>query len=178
MDERPTTFGLSPDKLAGLWNIGSDSDETEKAADPDIEKTELLEDMLSGPLPKHLPKATSRTKKQIHPKSIVNYLTDVPIEKLLNNPETDIVLLRKVKDHAKKLSGNAKSQAEYHVANTIYYASIASALIFHDRRITKFSYKDLEGYFQRLDQEQWLPEALHGLFMKACKYCRMRQGGS
>jgi hypothetical protein len=178
MDERPTTFGLSPNKLAGLWNIGSDTDEVETSYDTSNKKTELLRDLLSGPLPTHSTKAASRIKKQMHPKSIIHYLTDIPIEKLLNNPETDIVLLRKVKEHSKKLSGNAKSQAEYHVANTVYYAAIASALIFHDRRITKFSYKDLEGYFQRLGQEQWLPEPLRKFFTRACEYCRARQSGS
>lgn len=178
MNRRPTTFGLSPDKLAGLWSIGSDSDKTEKAIDPDVEKTELLQDMLSGPLPKHSSREVSRIKKQTHPKSIVSYLMDVPIEKLLYNPETDIVLLRKIKDHGKKLSGNAKSQAEYQAANTVYYAAIASALIFHDQRITKFSYQQLKEYFQRLGQEKWLPEGLQKFFMRACEYCRVRQAGS
>jgi len=178
MDKRPTTFGLSPNKLAGLWNIGSDTDEAEKSYDTSNKKTELLRDLLSGPLPTHSPKAVSRIKKQMHPKSIINFLTDVPIEKLLNNPETDIVLLRKVKDHGKKLSGDAKSQVEYQVANTVYYAAIASALIFHDRRITTFSYKNLEGYFQSLGHENWLPEALRKFFTRACEYCRVRQSGS
>ena len=176
IDKRPTTFGLSPDKLAGLWNIGSDTEEAEKPEDQNNKKTELLRDLLCGPLPTHSPKAASRIKKQMYQKSIVNYLMDIPIEKLLNNPETDIVLLRKVKDHGKKLSGNAISQAEYQVANAVYYAAIASALIYHDQRITKFSYKDLEKYFVRLCHESWLPETLRQFFARACEYCRNRQG--
>jgi hypothetical protein len=178
MDKRPTTFGLNPNKLAGLWNIGSDTDEAEKSDDTSNKKTELLRDLLSGPLPTHSPKAASRVKKQMHPKSIIHFLTDAPIEKLLYNPETDIILLRKVKDYGKKLSGNAKSQVEYQVANTVYFAAIASALVFHDRRITKFSYKNLEGYFRRLDRENWIPESLRRLFTKAREYCSVRQSGS
>jgi len=178
MDKRPTTLGLKPDKLAGLWNIGSDAEEAERSADPDSKKTELLRDLLAGPLPTRLPKTTSRSKKRTHRKTVVSFRPDVPIEKLLQNPETDIAILRGIKDHGKKLSGKAKSKVEYHAANTIYYAAIASALVFHDRRITKFSYKDLQEYFRRLDQEKWIPEALRQHFARACEYCRVRRGGS
>ena len=177
MDKRPTTFGLSPNKLAGLWNIGSDADEAEKATDLDSKKTELLRDLLAGTLPTQSPRAKSRPKKQTHQKSVFSFLPEVPIEKLLHNPETDISLLREIKDHGKKLSGNAQSQVEYQVANTIYYAAIASALVFRDQRITKFSYKDMEKYFRRLGHENWIPEALRELFTRACEYCRMRRGG-
>jgi len=178
MDKRPTTFGLSPNKLAGLWNIGSDVGEAEKATDLNNKKTELLRDLLAGTLPTQSPKAKSRPKGLKHQKSVVSFLTNVPIEKLLMSPETDIALIRKIKNYCKKLSSNAKSKVEYQVANTVYYAAIASALIFHDRRITKFSYKNLEGYFQRLGRENWIPETLVRLFTKAWEYCSVRQSGS
>ena len=177
MDKRPTTFGLSPNRLAGLWNIGSDTEEAEKFADPESKKTELLRDLLAGILQTHSPKAQSRPKEQKLRKSVIHSVTDLPIEKLLHNPETGIILLRGIKDYGKKLSGKAKSKVEYQAANTLYYAAIASALVFHDRRITKFSYKDLEVYFRRLDQENWIPEALRKLFARACEYCRMKHGG-
>lgn len=178
MDKRPTTLGLSPDKLAGLWNIGSDAEETEKVVDSDNKKTELLRDLLAGTLPTHSPKVRSRPKEQKHPKTVIHSVTDVPIEKLLQNPETDIAFLRGIKDYGKKLSGNAKSKIEYQVANTIYYAAIANALVSYDRRITTFSYNDLEIYFRRLAREKWIPEAIRGLFTKAGEYCRLRRGGS
>jgi hypothetical protein len=174
MDKRPTTLGLSPDKLAGLWNIGFDTEEAKKSDDSDSKKTEILRDLLAGSLPTLLPKVKSRLKEPTHQKSVVNFLTDAPIEKLLQNPETDIVLLRKVKNHGKKLSERAQSKEEYQVANTAYYAAIASALVFHDRRITSFSYKDLQKYLHRLSEEKWIPESLRNLFKRACEYCCMR----
>ncbi|MFC1635923.1 hypothetical protein ACFL5Z_13875 [Planctomycetota bacterium] len=175
MDKRPTTLGLSPDKLAGLWNIGSKAEETGKAADSDSKKTELLRDLLSGTVQPHTPKAKSGSKKQTHQKSFSNFLTDVSIDKLLQNPKTDITLLRKIKEHGKRLSEGAKSKTEYQVANTIYYAAIASALVFHRRSLTTFSFNDLEQYFLRLKEERWIPTSLRSLFKKACEYCLMRK---
>jgi len=174
MEKHPTASGLSPEKLAKLWNIGSEADKTEKAVDQDGKKTELLRDWLAGSLPRLASEAKPQRREHVNLWSIVSSLTDLPINRLLQNPGTDLALLRKVKDYFKRLSGSAKSRTEYHVANTIYYAAIASALVFHDRRITKFSYKDLEEYFRRLDQENWIPEALRGLFTKACEYCRVK----
>lgn len=178
MDEQPTTFGLSPDKLAGLWNIGSDTNQAEEAVDQDNRKTELLRDRLAETLPVVSSKAKSRPRERTNLRSVINSLVDEPIEKLLQDPKTDLALIRKVKDRGKKLSESAKSKTEYHVANTIYYAAIATALVFHDRRITKFSYKDLEKYFRQLSKENWIPEALRGLFTRACEYCTMRQSRS
>ena len=175
MDKRPTTLGLSPDKLAGLWDIGSKEEEVEKTADPSSNKTELLRDLLSGTVQTHTLRAKSQPKKQTHQKSFSNFVTDVSIEKLLQNPETDLTLLRKIKEHGKQLSEEAKSKTEYQVANTIYYAAIASALVFHRRSLTTFSFDDLEQYFLRLKEERWIPTSLRSLFKKACEYCLMRK---
>ncbi len=114
-------------------------------------------------------------KEQRSGRSVVDSLVGKAIGKTLQDPEGDVTILRKVKDHGKKLSDNAEAKAEYHVANTIYYAAIASALVFHNKRITKFSYKDLRKYFRHLDKEKWIPEALRALFSRAAEYCQMRQ---
>ena len=174
MDKHPTASGLSPDKLAQLLNIGSETDKAEPGMDQDNRKTELLQDLLAGTLPTCLSKVKLHRKGQRNLRSAVNSMIDKTIDKILQDPGVDITLLRKVKDHGKKLSDNAGAKAEYHVANTIYYAAIASALVFHNRRITKFSYKDLKKYFCRLDKEKWIPEAIRSLFSRAAEYCQMR----
>jgi hypothetical protein len=175
MEKHPTTSGLSPKKLAELWNIASKTDKTEKIVDEDDKKIELLRDWLTGTLSMLVSsEAKPRRRKGIDLRSVVISVTDLPIEKLLHDPETDIALLRVIKEQSKKLSGTAKSKAEYHAANTIYYAALASALVFHDCRITKFSYKELEKYFSRISKENWIPESLRTLFKKACDYSRLR----
>jgi len=175
MDSHPSASGLSPDKLAQLWNIGSETDRAEPGVDQDSRKTELLRDLLAAALPARPDKGKSRSIEKTHLQSVVSSITDKPIERLIQNLGTDVALLREVKDHGKRLSDRAESKAEYHVANTVYYAAIASALVFHDKRITKFSYKDLEKYFRRLDKEKWIPQALRSLFSRAAEYCQMRQ---
>jgi hypothetical protein len=175
MDRHLTASGLSPDKLAQLWNIGSETDRAEPEVDQDSKKTELLRDLLAGTLPAQLDKGKARSTEKTHLQSVVSSIADKPIERLIQNSGTDVALLRRVKDHGKRLSDNAESKAQYHVANTVYYAAIASALVFHDKRITKFSYKDLGKYFRRLDKEKWIPEALRGLLSRAAEYCQMRQ---
>jgi hypothetical protein len=175
MDKQPTTLGLSPDQLAGLWNIGSNAEETETPGDSDSKKTELLRDLLSGTLKTHTPKAKSRPKKQAHQKSFSNFLTEASIEELLQNPRTDITVLRQIKEHGKRLSEGAQSRTEYQVANTIYYAAIASALVFHRLRITTFSFEDLQQSFLHLNEESWIPASLRSLFEKAYEYCLMRK---
>ena len=175
MDKHPTASGLSPDKLAQLWNIGSEADQAQVDVDPDIRKTELLRDLLAGALAARPPKGKSRSTEKTHLQSVVSSIADRPIERLIQDSETDVALLRQVKEYGKKLSDNAEAKAESHVANTVYYAAIASALVFHDKRITKYSYKDLEKYFRRLDKEKWIQETLRGLFSRAAEYCQMRQ---
>lgn len=178
MENEPPTFGLRPEKLAQLWNIGSDTNQLEKAVDKDNRKAELLRDRLAETLTVNPSQAESRQKDRGDMRSVIDSLADEPIDKLINNPNTGVALLRKVKDYGRKLSENAASEAEYQVANIIYYAAIASALVFHGRRITKFSYKNLEKYLRRFNKENWIPKVLLGLFKKASEYCKVRQSGS
>jgi hypothetical protein len=178
VDKHPTTSGLSPAKLARLWNIGSETDQANWDVDEDSKKTELLRDLLVGTLPVRPRKGKSRSIETTRLQSVVGSIADKTIQELVQNAGTDIAILRKVKEYGKRLSDNAMVKAESHVANTIYYAAIASALVFHDKRITKFSYKDLENYFHRLDKEKWIPQAIRNLFLRAAEYCQMKQGRS
>ncbi len=175
MDKHPTASGLSPDKLAELWNIGSETDQAEPDVDLDIRKTELLRDLFAGALPAQTSKGESRPTEKTHLESVVSSVADKSIERLVQNSGTDVAVLRRVKDHGKKLSDRAESKAQYRAANTVYYAAIASALVFHDKKITKYAHRDLDKYFRRLDKEKWIPQALRSLFSRAAEYCQMRQ---
>ena len=175
MNKHPTTSGLSPDKLAKLWTIGSETEQAGPAIDEGSRKTELLLDLLAGALPAPTTGRKSRLTEKTRRQSVVGSITDKAIAELILDSGTDVALLRRVKEYGKKLSDNTKGKAESHVAGTIYYATIASALVFHDKRITKFSYEDLRNYFNRLDKEEWIPQSLRSLFSKAAEYCQMRR---
>ena len=76
-------------------------------------------------------------------------------------------LIEKIKRHGKRLSQTTSSEIEHETANVIYYAAIASALVFYDEKITQFSYKNLEESFSVFMQTEWISNDLKELFEKA-----------
>lgn len=172
MDKEPTAFGLSTEKLTHLLRIGSDIGESDSELALDQEKAELLRDRLDDTLPldssimKVLPKAPSGLRNTI------GLLASEPIGKLIQEAKTDPAVIEKIKESSKKLSQSADSEATYEATSTIYYAAIASCIVFHDCKITKFSYKDLERSFGLLSKKSWIPRDLRSLFAKASQHCR------
>jgi hypothetical protein len=174
MDKKSTTFGLSPEKLADLLKICSDSTQSEDENRVDItqKKTELLQDRLAETLPFELSKK-SLSKEVLDRLSQIRALViGEPIRNLLNNPETGIGLIKQIKDYSKRLSRNAASEAEHDTANAIYYAAIASALVFHDIKISKYSYKSLHESFSKLINEEWIPKEITQMFVRTCELCQ------
>lgn len=170
MDKKPTTWGMSPDKIVHLFEACSDTSQADQKVDLDEKKTILLQDWLA----QTLSSASSPKGELLRNQSKLNTiwaLASEPIGDLLQNPKTEIALIRKIKDYSKKLSRRAKSKVEHHAANTIYYAAIAHGMIFSDSRITSFSYKELRKSFSHLIKEAWIPKGLLDLFIKASEYC-------
>lgn len=165
MDRESTAFGLSPKKVVDLLRIGSDTSST--SSDPEQEKAELLCNRLNEKLPVSASSSRKLAKKQGQMRRTIDALAGEPIGKLLQDPKTDMTLLRKAKNYGRGLSEQARTEAEHHTANVIYYAAIASALVFHNQRITNFSNKDLELSFTLLSKAKWIPSDLTGLFRKA-----------
>lgn len=141
----------------------------------DDRKAELLWDLLAGILPIRISNTKAHSKEPENLQSTISSLLEEPIGQLLNNPNTDLISLRKVKNYAKRLSKNTESKNEHQVANIVYYAAVACALVFHHKRITKFSYSNLEKYFHRLGQEKWIPKYIQNLFARAYDYCRINK---
>ena len=172
MEEDPTTSGLDPDRLKELLSICSEASQANSEMGTDQEKTELLQDLLAQKLPSELPEKGPLSDELTHLCHMSGLSAGESIKTILNNPQADITLIRKVKDCAKELSQQAASEAERDTANTIYYAAIASALVLHNIRITKFSYKDLENAFSVFTKTVWVSSDLSGLFERACEYCQ------
>ena len=171
MDKDSSTFGLKPDKLAQLWNMGSKMDRSDSKQSDDQKKADLLCDRLAQKIPfdhvvaQLLPKALAQVCKDIQPFTGNSYGV------LINDPLTDVTILKQIKDDNKKLSQHIKSNDEYDVVIVVYYAAIASALVFHDRRITSFSYGHLNEKFISLLELTWLTSDIRNLFLKARDYC-------
>ena len=172
MNKKSTTFGLSLKKVVDLLKIGTNGNTTNE--DPDQDKSDLLHDKLDEILPLYPSTKEKLARKLERLRHTIEILAGEPIGKLLQDPKTDITIIKIIKDYGRKLSTQANSEAEHHVSNTIYYAAIAHALVFYNMRITKFSFKDLQLSFCRLSQEKWIPKKLLDLFSEALKYCEVK----
>ena len=169
------TSELGPEKLARLLRIGDD-----EGGDPaqgngttsDQAKADLLQQMLGSVVPMHeflaksLPRIVQRACEGLPPMT-----TESRAGALLNS-RSEIDLLQHIRDHAKGLAKNAHSDTEREVATVMYYAAIASALVFHDKRLSKSTYGKLEQAFTQLRAMDWLQQDISGLLEKASQVCK------
>ena len=168
MKQDSTILGINPQRLAELLNIGSDLDQD---FGTEHKKEELLHDWLADSLPldkalaQSLPEIVSRLCRDLQP------ISGNAFGKILLDPKSDIDAIEKIRHYSKKMAETAKSGPEHDAATTIYYAAIANAMVFHDKRITKFSYESLEKSFTTLTAHQWLTPDLSELFSKAVVIC-------
>lgn len=174
MDEESTAFNLSSEQLAHLLGIGSRIGGDENQVDQEQRKAELLRDLLAAKLPadevllESLPTVVRRACQELQP------LAGESFGNLLQDPGTDITTIRRIKDYSKKLTKAAESEIEHDAAGAIYYAAIAGALVFHEKKITSFSYEELVDSFSVLTKNSWLTPDLARLFRKARKLCQKK----
>jgi hypothetical protein len=178
MVKDPSTFGLKPEKLGRILKVCSEGSQNKGKMTSKEQKEELLQDRLSETLLTFSPKDGGLLKELKHLCRVSGLLAGEPIRNLLVGPNTDVELLEKVKQHGKKLSQSASCEAEHETANVIYYASIASALVFHGLKITKFSYENLNRAFDIFVKTPWIDTDLSTLFNKASMYCQKKLDSS
>jgi len=172
MKKESTSFGLAPKKLAKLLGIGSDIPETAIEVDQKQKKAELLHDRLAENLPTDPALVKSTPVIREHESQTLEQLAGESIKGLLLNSKANILVIKSVKDYCKKLTKGAKSKFEHDTAVVIYYLAIASALLFHDKKITTYSYKSLADSFSKLIAEGWLPKDIVKFFEQASQLCQ------
>ena len=174
MKDSPKKFDLSIEQSTNLLKLALESDHNEKTQDKEKDRAELLLDTLASKLPvnpallESLPDVLRSLSEELQS------VSGLPLGKLLQNPKTKTAILRKIKDLGKELGTSSKDELERDVALAIYYAAIASALVFHNVKISDYSFKQLEQSFETLSKHKWIPSNLTGLYRKACKYCRKK----
>jgi len=171
MKKKSTTFGLTTEKLSNLLKVCAESSNKDVDMETENKKTELLQDRLSETLLSGSLKDSPLSKELTHLCHISGIAAGETIRQLLANPTTDMQLINKIKEHGKILSQNAKTEAEHDTANALYYAAIAHALVYHNTKITKFSYDELEKSLNVFIDKDWISKDLSELFKKAVKYC-------
>ena len=169
--EKETTYGLSPEQLARLLAMGLNQEDDRQSGEDSSTRADVLEEMLTSELSldpavlkrpcEELPGVTGRTLGQ-----------------LLLNPQCDLGIIRTLKDYGKALSGASAPEAEQAAAVIIYYAAIASALLFHGQRITQHSWGKLHAAYAQLNRKPWITPELKGLFQKARVLCQQKMDKS
>jgi adenylate kinase len=174
MKHSPKKFDLSIEQSTNLLKLALETDKNKKEHEKEKNRTELLLDTLASKLPinpallESLPDVLRSLSEELQS------VSGLPLGKLLQNPKTKTAILRKIKDFGKELGTSSKDELERDVALAIYFAAIAGALVFHNVKISEYSYEQLEQSFETLSKHDWIPSNLAGLYKKACKYCRKK----
>lgn len=172
MDEKSRGLGVSPEELARLLNLGSDTVRAEEKVDQEQKKAKLLHDWLAATLPLEVVMVECLSNIFRRLCGDAQQFIGKPFGDLLTDPRTDILAIEKIKDYSKKLAIYAKSETGHDAAIVIYYAAIASALIFHNCRITKLSYESLRDSFSSLTESEWLTVDLIQFFKRSFVICQ------
>jgi hypothetical protein len=171
MKKRPATSDLSLNRLQQLLDMCAEGGTDNPDYELDQNRAELLQDKLAQEFTVGAFNYGWITEKMSHLYTVPGLLPCDSINSILNNPQAGITLIKNLKEYAKKLSRFAKSKPEKDVANTIYYAAIAHALVFHATRITAFSYENLGHSFLVFCGKTWIPSNICNLFQRGHKKC-------
>ena len=173
MKEKLTTHGLNPEKVIELLNLGKEEGDM-NPGDIDQHKLQKISEKLNETIPIYYSAEQNPSGKLEYLRHTIAVLSGESIRELLQNPKTDIVLIRMIKNYGRKLSNSAESEDEHQISNTIYYAAIAHALVFHNLKISNHSYEKLKNAFYRLSEETWIPKNLINLFIKGAELSNNR----
>ena len=171
-----TTYGMSSELIARLLAIGLEDTDREDGLDNAQTRAKALRNMLESQMPLDpaqpgfLPAVLNRPRDQMLAAA------GQTLSEVLLNSETDLAALSMLKDYSSELVRRGGTDAEVAASTVICYAATASALVFHQERITQHSYEKLEEAYGDLKEKQWIPSALKDLFKKAKAVCQERDG--
>ncbi len=93
----------------------------------------------------------------------------------LTDSKTDLRTILQIKNDAKQTAAQDCPKAQRGVSVTLYYAAIASALLFYDRKITTYSYDAVAIALAKLLDKPWIPPVLASHLQTARKICLDRK---
>ncbi|MDP2897086.1 MAG: hypothetical protein Q8Q12_11105 [bacterium] len=162
-----TTYGVSPKRLVRLLAIGLEKNDGENNLGDMRTPADELRDMLGAKLPLDPAKSDSLPAILKRPCDEMLSAYGQTIGYLLLSPKTDLNVIRTLKDYFKELVSRRPPNAKQAAAIVVYYAAIASALVFHRQKISRHSYDKLHQAYTELEQKPWVPSELKCLFEKA-----------
>lgn len=173
--DRKTTYGLEIEQLADLFSIGAKEENHVDDICDDETAASLLQKQLANTLPKDSSLLDSVLMMLGRLGCDVRSLAGKSLAEVLLDPKSDIGLLQAIKDYSKQLSCTSIYEAQTAVATSIYYAALASSLIYHDKKITQYSYETLAQSFTTLIAKKWMASELASLFSHARRICESKR---
>ena len=171
MSAKKTTFGTDPQRLADMLGTGTEADSGDLT--PDETREELLGMRLAGSLPLN--------QKQANDLAVIagEFRKCLPLQgralgEVILDEETELNVLVDIKEYGRALSTATESEVDREVGLTIYYAAIASVILFRDQRITSYSFGALVEAFETLIDKRWMEPKLARHLAKARKACRKK----
>ena len=164
--EEETTYGLSPEQLAHLLAMGLHQEDDQGSGEGSRTNSDMLQHMLMSELPLDpaMPESVPVVLKR--PCEELSDVVGQTLSQLLLNSQTGFEVIQTLKDYAKALSRRGTQQPKHGAAAVIYYAAIASALVFHRHKITRHSYETLREAFSQLAKKNRVSTELGELFRK------------
>jgi len=174
MNEEPTTFGLSRDKIVRILQIQAEKEQQEQEPASEEDKADLLEVELARPLPRAHRSSLGPSEC---PTTDCLARAETPpavIGEALWSPRTPTSVLKWLKAFGRTFFSEGESETTREVGLAIYYGAIANAIVSHDVRITRLSYTELHRSFAVLADKSWVPLKLRSVFKGACARCAAR----
>jgi hypothetical protein len=174
MDNSPQKLELNIKQSTALLQLGLEP--VKGTTDtPRRNRSDVFLDILALKLPVNLALFESLPEILKPLSNELETVSGLPLDKLLQDPQTNIEILKSIKDYAKQLGTTASDDIERDAAFAVYMAAIATALVFHNVKISQYSYRHLEQSFEKLCKNDWLSSELYGLFQKAIDYCSSKK---
>ena len=166
MKKRTATTGFNPRQLVQLLAIGLETNRQSCISD-DRTRTDLLCALLSGLLPLDMSASGVDRSGSTRARGQPHMTGGGSLGEILFGGGVDIRTMTVIKDCAKRLAACGEGRDERSVYTVIYFAAIAGAKIFCDRKITKLSNETLVNAFGELAEKEWLPLRLTKHFIQA-----------
>jgi len=123
------------------------------------------------------PEATEKlTSVLMHVYREIASHTRCSVRDCLLDAGTPVPILKEIKKHHKQVANTSRSEAERQVATVVYFAAIASALVFHRERITSYSNNEFAQAINRLSDESWIAPKIKALLQRASASLSRQRG--
>ena len=89
------------------------------------------------------------------------------IGEILADPNSNLILIKEIKEHHKLKANAASSKAEQHIATAVYFAAIAHAILHHGAQISEHSPEYLTNSLISLEKKKWITPDIRSLYDQA-----------